>query len=154
MTFDEVLARFQRQCARMEYCSSDVHRKALKALNGDAEAASRLVASLVDDRFVDDRRYAVAFAREKASLQGWGPVKISLQLRGKGIPDETVRAALAEIDVEKASDTLDRLVAAKFRTLREDPQCRLKLLRFALGRGFSYDEAAAAVDHVMKGGRD
>ena len=96
MTSDQVLARLQRQCSRMEYCSRDIYRKALKALEGDAEAAERIVASLRADRFVDDLRYASAFAREKASLQGWGPVKISFQLRGKGIPEETVRAALAE----------------------------------------------------------
>ena len=154
MTFDAALARFQRQCARMEYCSRDIYRKALKALEGDADAAERIVASLVADRFVDDLRYASAFAREKASLQGWGPVKITFQLRGKGIPDETIRAALADIDTVKADARLEKLVSDKYRLLREDPQCRLKLLRFALGRGYGYDEVAAAVEKAMKGVTD
>ena len=60
-----VLIRLQRQCSRMEYCSRDIYRKALKALDGNAEAAERVVSSLVGDRFVDDLRYASAFAREK-----------------------------------------------------------------------------------------
>ena len=60
----QVLDRLQRQCARMEYCTSDIRRKALKALEGDAGAAERVVASLLEDRFVDDLRYASAFARE------------------------------------------------------------------------------------------
>ena len=81
----KVLERLQRQCARMESCAFDVRRKALKAMEGDADAADRIVSSLVADRFVDDRRYAAAFAREKSSLQGWGTVKIRFQLRGKGI---------------------------------------------------------------------
>ena len=72
----KVLERLQRQCARMEYCVSDIRRKALKAMEGDADAADRIVASLVKDRFVDDRRFAAAFAREKSALQGWGTVKI------------------------------------------------------------------------------
>ena len=59
----KVLERLQRQCARAESCTADVRRKALKALEGDAEAADRIVLSLVEDRFVDDRRYAGAFAR-------------------------------------------------------------------------------------------
>ena len=151
MTSDQVLARLQRQCSRMEYCSRDIYRKALKALEGDAEAAERIVASLRADRFVDDLRYASAFAREKASLQGWGPVKISFQLRGKGIPEETVRAALEEIDEARAASKLENVVAEKYRLLREDPQCRLKLLKFALGRGYGYDEASAAVEKAMKG---
>ena len=146
----KVLERLQRQCARMEYCSSDIYRKALKAMEGDAEAAARIVASLVEDKFVDDLRYATAFAREKSSLQGWGAVKIRFQLRGKGISDEIIADALQEIDPEKASSKLDKLAADKYRLLKGDPQCRLKLLKALLSRGYTYDEVEDAVKRVMQ----
>ena len=146
----KVLERLQRQCARMEYCISDVRRKALKALEGDADAAERIVASLVRDRFVDDRRYAAAFAREKAALQGWGVVKIRFQLRGKGISDEIITEALQEIDPAKAASKLDKLAADRYRLLKDDPQCRLKILKALLSRGYGYDEVEAAVKRVMK----
>ena len=143
-----VLGRLQRLCSRTEYCRSDVYRKALKALDNDPEAASRVVTSLVDDRFVDDARYASAFAREKAALQGWGTVKIRYQLAAKGIPAAVIGEALAEIDAEKASARLDRLVAAKSRALHGDPQAKLKLLKHILGRGYSYEEAEAALSRI------
>lgn len=146
----KVLERLQRQCARAEYCSSDVYRKALKALEGDEEGAARILASLTEDRYVDDRRYAAAFAREKSSLQGWGPVKIRFQLRGKGISEQIITEALGEIDPEKAASKLDKLTADKYRLLREDPQCRLKLLKALLSRGYGYDEVEAAVGRIMK----
>ena len=146
----KVLERLQRQCARMEYCTSDIRRKALKAMEGDADAADRIVSSLVKDRFVDDLRYAAAFAREKSSLQGWGPVKIRFQLRGKGISDEIITEALQEVDPEKAASKLDRLAADKYRLLKDDPQCRLKLLKALLSRGYNYDEVESAVSRVMK----
>lgn len=145
----KVLERLQRQCARMEYCSSDMYRKALKALEGDVEAAARIVASLLEDRFVDDRRYAAAFAREKSSLQGWGAVKIRFLLRGKGISDEIIDEALQEVDPQKAASKLDKLAADKYRLLQGDPQCRLKLLKALLSRGYGYDEVEAAVKKVM-----
>ena len=147
----KVLQSLQGRCARREYCVSEVRGKALKALEGDAEAADEVVAALVRDGFVDDLRYASAFAREKASLTGWGAVKISFALSGKGIARDVIAQALAEIDSDKASDKLDRLLAAKFRTLQSDPQCKLKLLKFALGRGYSYDEVAPAVERTLKG---
>ena len=154
LTFDmeekKVLERLQRQCARMEYCTSDIRRKALKAMEGDAEAAARIVASLVRDRFVDDRRYAAAFAREKSALQGWGAVKIRFQLRGKGVSDEIITEALQEIDPEKAVSKLDKLAAERYRLLRDDPQCRLKMLKALLSRGYDYDEVEAAVSRVMQ----
>ena len=146
----KVLERLQRQCARMEYCVSDIRRKALKAMEGDADAADRIVASLVADRFVDDRRYAGAFAREKSALQGWGAVKIRFLLRGKGISDEIIADALQEIDEEKAASKLDKLAADKYRLLKDDPQCKLKLLKALLSRGYGYDEVEAAVNQVMK----
>ncbi len=146
----KVLERLQRQCARMESCTFDVRRKALKAMEGDADAADRIVSSLVTDRFVDDRRYASAFAREKSSLQGWGPVKIRFQLRGKGISDEIISEALLEVDPEKAASKLDKLAADKYRLLKDDPQCRLKLLKALLSRGYGYDEVEAAVSRIMK----
>ena len=146
----KVLERLQRQCARMESCTFDVRRKALTAMEGDADAADRIVSSLVKDRFVDDRRYAAAFAREKSSLQGWGPVKIRFQLRAKGVSDAIIAEALQEVDPEKAASKLDKLAADRYRLLKGDPQCRLKLLKALLSRGYGYDEVEAAVQRVMQ----
>lgn len=139
------LERYERQCARMEYCSSDIRRKALKALGGDADAAEKIVASLVKDGFVDDRRYAGAFVREKSALQGWGEAKLRFMLAGKGISRDVIAEALTEIDAEKASARLEKLLQAKARTLEGDPAFRLKLLKFGLSRGFAYDEVDAAI---------
>ena len=146
---DKVLSTLQSLCARKEYCSSEMYKKALKALDGDEEAAGELLASLVADGFVDDGRYASAFARDKACLDGWGPVKISFQLRGKGIPSETITQALASVDEQKALSRLRELLSAKARTLRGDPQLRLKLLKFGLQRGYEYDRLNPVVCDII-----
>lgn len=148
MEYAACLERLERLCSRAEYCSADLYRKALKDLEGDAEAAAAVVAELKAQRYVDDARYAAAFAREKASLQGWGPVKIRFQLRGKGISEADIDAALADVEPEKAAGKLERLLEAKYRSLREDPQWRLKLIKFALSRGYEYDAVQAALEHV------
>ena len=148
MDESKCLARLQRLCSKAEYCSADVYRKALKDLEGDEEAAARVVASLREDRFVDDARFAAAFAREKATLQGWGPVKIRFQLRGKGVPEAAVSAALAEVEPEKADSKLEKLLSAKYRTLQEDPQWKLKLIKFALSRGYEYQTVETALANI------
>lgn len=140
------LSRLQKRCSKAEYCSSDVYRKALKALDGDAEAAARVLAALVEEKYVDDVRYAGAFAREKAGLQGWGPIKIRFQLRSKGISEDAIAAALEEVEPGRAADKLERLLAAKARTLEGDPQFRLKMIKFGLSRGYEY----AAVEEALK----
>ncbi len=150
MEYSRSLSRLQKLCSKAEYCRADIYRKALKDLDGDAEAASKLVDSLVEDRYIDDSRYALAYVREKALLQGWGPVKIRYQLRAKGVPEEAIRAALEDLEPEKTTDRLDRLVAVKARSLQGDPQIRLKLLKFILSRGYNYDQADSAVTRCLK----
>lgn len=150
--YGKILSRLQSQCARREYCVNDIKAKVMKSFDGDTNLAERAVASLVADKFVDNMRYAAAFAREKSSLSGWGRQKIAFALRSKGIDRETIEAALDEIDGEAACRKMESVIAAKYRTLAEDPACRLKLLRFALSRGYSYDDVRGVVDRIMKNG--
>ncbi len=151
MDYEKCLSRLQRLCSKAEYCRSQMYTKALRDLEGDTSAAKRVVDALVADKYVDDARYASAFAREKASIQGWGPVKIRFQLRSKGISDADIASGMSEIEEPKAARKLESVIAAKYRSLKGDPQCRLKLLKFALSRGYEYGDVAAAVDSVMKG---
>ena len=151
MDYEKCLSRLQRLCSKAEYCRSQMYTKALRDLEGDTSAAKRVVDALVADKYVDDARYASAFAREKASIQGWGPVKIRFQLRSKGISDADIASGMSEIEEPKAARKLESVLAAKYRTLQGDPQCKLKLLKFALSRGYEYGDVAAAVDSVMKG---
>lgn len=146
----KVTDRLRGLCSRREYCVEDVRQKAVKALDGDAALAEEVVETLVKEKYVDDLRYASAFARDKASIQGWGEVKIRYMLSAKKVSREVIDQALAEIDTERASSKLQKLLETKYKSLREDPQCRLKLLRFALGRGYGYDEVSKVVDSLMK----
>ena len=151
--FAKVLDRLQAQCVKREYCRSDIFRKALTAFDGDKGTAERLVDSLVADRFVDDGRYAAAFAREKARLTGWGPVKISFALSGKGIDKSVVADALKEIDPDEADRRMVSVLEAKYRSLKGDPQEKFKLLKFGLARGYDYDKIAPVVDEILKKNR-
>ena len=146
----KVTDRLRGLCSRREYCVEDVRQKALKALDGDVAAAAEVVGTLVKEKYVDDLRYASAFARDKASIQGWGEVKIRYMLSAKKISRDVIDQALGEIDAERASTKLFKLLETKYKSLREDPQCRLKLLRFALGRGYSYDDASAVINQLLK----
>lgn len=147
---EKVLDRMRNLCSRREYCRSDIMNKALKALDGDRSVAEKVVEVLVDEKYIDEQRYASAFARDKSSLSGWGDAKIRYMLSAKGIPRDLVDLALEEIDGPKARTRLEKLMENKFRTLKEDPQCRLKMLRFGLGRGYAYDEVSSVIEMLIK----
>lgn len=140
----------RRQCSRREYCSADILKKVSDALDGDRDGAREILDALVAERYVDDLRYATAYARDKSMISGWGTTKIRYMLSGKGISREIISLALDEIDEAKAGTRLEKLLAAKARTLKDDPQIRLKLLRFGLGRGYQYDEVSPLIDTLLK----
>ena len=146
--FKKLLSSLQNQCARREYCSNDMLKKATMKLEGDRQAAEEIVAALVKDSYIDDFRYASAFAREKSGITGWGPLKIKMALTAKGIPNGTILSALEEIDSDKADSKLVKLMETKWRSLSDDPQGKLKLLRFALSRGYQYDQIKDAVEEI------
>ncbi|MBO4610886.1 MAG: RecX family transcriptional regulator [Bacteroidales bacterium] len=144
----KLLDRLQNLCAKQECCSADMLHKALKALDYDRAAAQEVVDALVSDGYVNDARYAAAFAREKSSITGWGPVKIKFALAAKGIKGETAQAALEEIDPNRADAKLRKLLENKWKTLKEDPQGKLKLIKFALSRGYEYEQIREVIEEI------
>lgn len=115
--------------------------------------AEEIVGTLCSEGYVDDRRYARAFARDKSALQGWGNLKIKLALQRKGIEAEVISAALEEIDSEAATSKLESLLRAKLRTLRKEEDAatrRAKVLRYALGRGYGYDQINKVYNDIVR----
>lgn len=149
MEKEKVLFSLQALCMKRECCSSEILKKAVASLDGDRKAAEDILSSLTNDGFVDDSRYAAAFAREKSSLTGWGPAKIRYALMLKGIPREIITGAIEEIDPDAASIRLEKLVAAKYRTLAGDPYIKFKLIKYALSRGYDYSEVEPVVERIL-----
>lgn len=145
----KVADRMRALCSRREYCRKDVLNKVMTALDGDAAKAEEVVGKLVEERYVDDRRYAAAFARDKASIAGWGAAKIRYMLAAKGVDREIIASALEEVDVSRADARLEKLMENKARSLKDDPQRRIKLLRFGVGRGYAYEEVSSMIDRIL-----
>lgn len=146
----KVADRMRTLCSRREYCSADILKKVTAALDGDEARAELIVSQLVAEKYIDDLRYASAYARDKSSIAGWGEKKIRYMLSAKGILKETISEAVEGIDEGKASGRLWKLMETKARSLKDDPQARLKMLRFGLGRGYSYEAVAEVVDKIIE----
>lgn len=147
---EKALARLMRLCATRECCLSDLRRKLTELPKADADA---IMETLVREGFVDDARYARAFARDKSALQGWGSLKIKLALQRKGIGAHAIDAALEEIDAKAAGARMEQVLRAKWKTLarEEDPARKeAKFYRYALSRGYGYEEIKRIYDHLRR----
>ena len=149
-TPEQALSRLQRLCSRAEKCIADVRRKLLEWEFAPGEA-SKIIAQLQAGGFVDERRYAKAFVHDKITLSCWGVVKIRKALKDKKIDDEIIREALCSIDKLTQEQTLAYLLSNKEKSLKAIPLAnrKIRLLRFALGRGFEYEMALRVVDELL-----
>lgn len=135
-TPESVRLRMADLCSRSEQCSADIREKILKSgiSRGDAE---EILDFLKREKFIDDARFARAFARDKVRFSGWGKLKIRLHLRSKRISDSDIAAALEQIDSADYISALKRAGIAKVKTLNVfeagDAQ---KLIRHLASRGF------------------
>jgi regulatory protein len=136
-------------CARQEQCISMVREKLIKWEVEEAERA-KILARLVEEKFIDELRYTGFYVRDKARFNKWGKTKITWQLRRKGISPEMISEALASIPANEYSNNLLDLLRQKKRQLKvDDPyKRRASLMRFAASRGFSFDEIKCALDEL------
>jgi regulatory protein len=136
-------------CARNEQCSSMIREKLLRWGIESADA-EKVISRLIEEKFIDDHRYAGFYARDKARFNKWGRTKIVWQLRKKSIPDEVINDAMATIPDNDYKENLASLLMQKNRQIKEDDPYKRKasLIRFAASRGFSYEEIEKALREI------
>ena len=136
----DALLRLSALCAQGEHCQWEMLEKMRKWELSD-EAQARIMERLVKDRYVDDERYARAFIKDKIRYNKWGRRKVEQALWMKHIDDDIRQRTLDEVDDEEYLSVLRPLLKEKRRTTKasSDYELNQTLIRFALGRGFTYD---------------
>jgi len=124
-------------CASREYSSEDIRLK-LYSWGLNASGAISVISTLIKENFVNDKRYAEAFVKDKYNQNKWGKVKIAAHLRAKSIPSEFIESALAAIDDGQYRQTIRDILTSHRRFIKAKNQFDLKgkLLRFGLSKGF------------------
>ena len=138
-------------CARCEQAPGDMREKLIKwGLSGDD--AGQIISQLTEQGFINEQRFARAFVKDKFAFNGWGKIKISHQLRLKGISSEAIDEAMAAIDDEEYRSRLTELLRAKWRTVmeREPRAAWAAMMRFAASRGFETSIATECVKLVTR----
>ena len=139
MSADEILYKLAAQCSVSEQCLSDIKDK-LNRYDLTEEERTRILRHLIEEKYVDDGRYAEAFVRDKYRFNKWGRIKIIQGLRIKGIDNETINNAMEAIEEEEYLNILRDLIKAKRKNTKgkSDYEVNGKIIRFATGRGFEF----------------
>lgn len=139
-------------CARSEQCEADIRQK-LYRLGLPSGEVQRIVTELIEEHFIDNERFARAFARDKCRFSCWGRYKIRLALAAKRLTPHEIAQGLAAIEPSDYQDALRRATAAKAKGMdltgpdaREE---RMKLFRHLISRGFESDAASKAIKEYL-----
>lgn len=137
----ELRAKAEQYCAREEQCVSGVRRK-LRDWGAAPATADAIVRHLLEERYIDERRYVRLYCQGKLRIQRWGRNKMAWELRNKGIADALIAEGLDSLSEEEYQATLDKVAQAKLATLRGDSDFdkQRKLTAYLLSRGFTMEE--------------
>ena len=137
LTPDQVLDKMAKYCAYQERCVKDVKDK-LKTFDIPQESKDEILDYLLDNRFVNDERFARSFVRGKVNQSGWGMNKIRFHLMQKGIDKDMIDEALGQTDEEVYKQKLIDILKAKAKTVKAetDFERKRKLAAFAMQKGF------------------
>lgn len=150
-TPQQALSSLMRQCARAERSSGDALRL-MRNWEIEPEKQQEILQRLIRDRFIDDRRYAEAFVREKTSLSVWGEYKIRAALKRKGIAESIINEVMRSSDSLQDTSRLEERLRSKIRTTKYKTtyELKTKLIRYALSLGFSMDCVMDVVERVTQ----
>ena len=137
LTPDQVLDKMAKYCAYQERCVKDVRDK-LKTFDLPQEEKDKILDYLLDNRFVNDERFAKSFVRGKVNQSGWGVNKIRFHLVQKGIAKDIIDEALEQTDEDLYRQRLIDILKTKCKTVKAetDFERKRKLAAYAMQKGF------------------
>lgn len=150
LTKQQVLVKLTALCARSEHCQQEMVEK-MRRWEVSEQMQAEVMEYLVAEKYIDDERFARFFINDKVKFNKWGRRKVEMALRMKGIDEKVYAPLLSEMDdTANYEETLTSLLRTKRKSVtgRNDYEVRMKLIRFALSRGFTMDVIEKALDAI------
>ncbi len=140
LTKEQALKKLKQYCAYQERCHREVKEK-LYALGVWKRDHDEIIATLIEENYLNEERFAIAYAGGKFRIKGWGRVKIKYELKQKRVSEYCIKKALKQIDESNYIDKLTKLAIEKYQSLKAEQYLirKKKTIDYLVGRGFELD---------------
>ncbi len=135
---DKALQKIRNYCAYQERNHREVKEK-LYSFGLYKEEVETMLIQMIEENYLNEERYAVAFAGGKFRMKQWGKSKIKYELKQRQVSDYCIKKALSSIEEEDYHHTLDKLFSDKLISLRSEKNLftkKKKLQSYLLQKGF------------------
>lgn len=147
----EVKKKIYHYCAYQERCHQEVRNK-LYDLGSTTSEVEEMISHLITEGYLNEERFARAFAGGKFRLKNWGKIKIVQSLESKGLTQNCIKAGLSEIQEEDYRNTIESLLIKKINSI-EEPNLFVKRDRvsnYLIQKGFEPDLVWTMVKDKVK----
>ena len=141
LTKEQALQKLRHYCGYQERSHSEVKDK-LYQLGVWKKDHDEIIASLIEENYLNEERFAIAFAGGKFRMKQWGRVKIKYELKQKQVSDYCIKKAMKQIDEEVYYATLTKLAEQKWALLKSERNIfvkKRKAMSFLLQKGYESD---------------
>ncbi len=148
--FKEALNYAAKYCSISEKCKFDVIKK-LKLRELESSQIDEIIDYLVENKYIDEKRYAIFFTRDKFRFQQWGRIKIKVSLFAKNISEKNIVQAQSEILETEYLLTLRKLLIKKNNSLINNELYlrKSKIIRYAVSKGYENEIILKVMDGLL-----
>ena len=140
LTPEQALQKLKHYCAYQERCHSEVKEK-LYSLGVWKNEHDGIVSTLIEEDYLNEERFAIAFAGGKFRMNQWGRIKIKYELRQRQVSDYSIKKAVQQIKETEYSAMLKKLAKEKYASLKNEQQLirKKKTMDYLLQKGFEME---------------
>jgi len=137
LAMPEARQRIYAYCAYQERTHQEVKRK-LFEFGLRTDEVDELLSQLITEGYLNEERFAKAFAGGKFRVKKWGRLKIINELEARGLTKNCIRSGMSEIDDADYSSTLTSLLSKKAELITDNDSLKKKerLAKFAIQKGY------------------
>lgn len=149
LTKEQALQKLKHYCGYQERCHSEIKEK-LYSLGVWKKDQDEIIAALIEEKYLDEERFAIAFAGGRFRLKQWGRVKIKYELKQKQVSEYSIKKALKLIDETDYLKVLQKLATEKYAVLKDEQYLlrKKKTMDYLLGKGFEMELVRGMVEKV------
>ena len=109
-----------------------------------------IIRQLQKEGYLNEERFAKAFAGGKFRQNKWGLQKIGFELKLKGVPESIINKGLESIDREDYLNVLKDLILRKKNEIKSEEELiiREKIINFVHGKGYEIDLILAVLKEL------
>ncbi len=142
--------KMQNWCAYQERSQFDV-RKKLQSLKLPTEQIDEVIVLLIEDNFLNEERFALAFAGGKFRIKHWGKQKIKNELRKHQVSDYCINKALASLGDDDYEKELKRLIEKKIAQSKQSDRRKMyySVMNYLFAKGYESDKISKALNKIL-----